>query len=217
MLATQYSRPRFPHPDHARSDGLLAIGGDLEPATLLEAYRMGIFPWYGEGSPILWWAPDPRMVLFPDEFHASRRLRRRLRQPRFRCSWDTAFDEVIATCASIPRKGEPGTWILPEMMRAYRRLHALGYAHSIEIRDGDALIGGVYGVLLEGIFFAESMFSRATDGSKMALAHLCQRALDAGWQLIDCQFYTEHLASLGAREIPRREFLEFLPSGMGGC
>ncbi len=198
----------FPSPEQADADGLLAIGGDLEPETLLAAYSRGIFPWYSEAYPIMWWSPDPRMVLFPAEFHISRRLQRRLRQDRYRHSWDTAFAEVIRMCASIPRAGEDGTWILPEMLVAYHRMHELGHTHSLEVWEGDALIGGVYGVLLGRVFFAESMFSRKTDASKMALAHLVARGLDEGWRLIDCQFYTEHLASLGAREISRSEFLK---------
>lgn len=197
----------FPDPSQANDEGLLAVGGNLEPETLLAAYGNGIFPWFSEDSPILWWSPDPRMVLFPDEFYINRRLQRRLRQPQCRFSWDEAFDRVIRTCAGIPRKGERGTWILPEMLTAYSRLHELGYAHSVEAWRGDELIGGLYGVLLNGTFFAESMFSSQRDGSKMALAKLIERAKAEGWKLIDCQFHTEHLASLGAREISRSDFL----------
>jgi len=202
----------FPDPAQANNDGLLAIGGDLQPETLLAAYRQGIFPWYGEGDPILWWSPDPRMVLFPAEFHLSRRLKRRMNQSGYCFSFNKAFAEVIDTCAHIPRKEGTGTWILPEMIEAYMRLHALGYAHSLEVWYDDVLIGGVYGVLQCNIFFAESMFSRCTDGSKMALCQLCEKACREGWKLIDCQFYTPHLASLGAREIPRREFLHYVNS-----
>jgi len=200
----------FPDPEQANPDGLLAIGGNLEPATLLAAYSKGIFPWFGEGDPILWWAPDPRMVLFPAEFHCSRRLARRLKQSVYRFSWDEAFDDVIGNCASIPRRDQDGTWILPEMLAAYRELHRLGHAHSAEVWRDDELIGGLYGVLNDGIFFAESMFSRERDASKMALARLVERALAEGWRLIDCQFHTSHLESLGAREISRREFLHML-------
>jgi len=204
----------LPSPEQADADGLLAIGGDLEPETLLAAYSRGIFPWYSEDYPIMWWSPDPRMVLFPAEFHISRRLQRRLRQDRFRHSWDAAFAEVIGACATIPRAGEDGTWILPDMLDAYQRLHELGHAHSLEIWEGDALIGGVYGVLLGQVFFAESMFSRRTDASKMALAHLVERALCDGWRLIDSQFHTDHLASLGAREISRSEFLDLIKAAI---
>jgi len=202
----------FPNPSLANEDGLLAVGGNLEPETLLAAYSNGIFPWYSEASPVLWWSPDPRMVLFPDEFHMSRRLQRRLKQPQFRFSWDEAFDDVIRICAEIPRRGESGTWILPEMVDAYRKLHQLGHAHSVEIWQGDELIGGLYGVLLNRAFFAESMFSRQTDASKMALAKLVERAQTESWNLIDCQFHTDHLESLGAREISREAFLSALCS-----
>lgn len=202
----------FPDPSQADEDGLLAYGGNLEPETLLAAYNKGIFPWFSKQSPILWWAPDPRMVLFPEQFYCSQRLARRLKQPQYRFTWDEAFSEVIRTCAGIPRKGEKGTWILPEMMEAYTRLHGLGYAHSVEVWEEGELIGGLYGVLHRGIFFAESMFSRKRDGSKMALAHLVERALEDGWKLIDCQFHTGHLASLGAVEIPRDRFQSILKS-----
>jgi len=202
----------FPDSSLANEDGLLAVGGNLEPETLLAAYSNGIFPWYSEASPVLWWSPDPRMVLFPDEFHMSRRLQRRLKQPQFRFSWDEAFDDVIRICAEIPRRGESGTWILPEMVDAYRKLHQLGHAHSVEIWQGDELIGGLYGVLLNRAFFAESMFSRQTDASKMALAKLVERAQTESWNLIDCQFHTDHLESLGAREISREAFLSALCS-----
>jgi len=201
---------RFPDPAEAEEDGLLAIGGNLQPETLLAAYDKGIFPWYSEGDPILWWAPDPRMVLFPTEFHGSRRLQRRLQQSSYRFSWDEDFDRVIDICATIPRRDQDGTWILPEMMAAYRELYRLGHAHSVEVWQGDELIGGLYGVLRHGVFFAESMFSLARDGSKMALAHLVKKALAEEWKLIDCQFHTGHLASLGAREIRRSEFLEIV-------
>jgi len=200
----------FPHPSQANEDGLLAIGGDLESRTLLAAYGQGIFPWYSEGQPILWWAPDPRMVLFPDEFHCSRRLLRRLKQPRYRCSHNEAFDAVIALCAHIPREGERGTWILPEMITAYRRLHAEGAAHSVEVWNEGVLIGGLYGVLHKQVFFAESMFSCQRDGSKMALAHLVARARNEHWKVIDSQFHTDHLASLGAREISRSLFVDMI-------
>ena len=202
----------FPDPETAGTDGLVAVGGDLQPDTLLVAYGQGIFPWYLQGQPILWWSPDPRMVLFADEFHFSRRLARRLKQPRYRFSWDEAFHEVIRACAE-PRDDEGGTWILPEMMVAYECLHELGHAHSMEVWEGNELIGGLYGVLLNHIFFAESMFSRRTDGSKMALARLVERARGEKWRLIDCQFYTAHLASLGAREIPRADFLAIVRGG----
>jgi leucyl/phenylalanyl-tRNA--protein transferase len=200
---------QFPDPETANADGLLAVGGNLEPETLLAAYSQGIFPWYDEATPILWWAPDPRMVLFPGEFHRSRRLARRMRQPGWRCSWDEDFEAVILACAE-PRGDGLGTWLLPEMIEAYRSLHALGPAHSVEVWFDGELAGGLYGVLHNGVFFAESMFHRRTDASKMALAFLARRAITMSWKLIDCQFHTRHLQSLGARTIPRREFLQLL-------
>ncbi len=200
----------FPDPSQADEEGLLAMGGNLEPETLLAAYGSGIFPWFSEENPILWWSPDPRLVLFPEDFHCSRRLARRLKQERYRFSWDETFDEVIKTCAEIPRVGESGTWIIPAMLTAYRELHELGYAHSVEVWEGSELIGGLYGVLLNDVFFAESMFSKQTDGSKMALAILVERAKSEQWKLIDCQFHTAHLESLGAREISRAEFLAMI-------
>jgi leucyl/phenylalanyl-tRNA--protein transferase len=200
----------FPPPETALTNppGLLAAGGDLSAERLLEAYRRGIFPWYEEGQPILWWCPDPRAVLFPDELRVSRRLRRTLRQGVFQASIDQAFAEVVEACA---RRDSPvGTWITHDMSLAYGRLHALGYAHSVEVwRDGE-LAGGVYGVLLGGVFFGESMFSRASDGSKVALVHLRDVGRTRGLALIDCQIPSPHLASLGSREIPRRRFLDLL-------
>ncbi len=200
----------FPDPGQATPDGLLAAGGDLSPETLLTAYRQGIFPWYDRpGGPILWWSPDPRMVLFPDKFHASRRLQRRIRQGRMHCSEDQAFRRVMQGCAG-PRKREQGTWIHPEMINAYGLLHELGHAHSIEVWNGDELVGGLYGLRIGRGFFAESMFSRCRDASKIALARLVEIARRQGWLFIDCQLYTDHLASLGAREIARREYLHLL-------
>ncbi|GAV19116.1 leucyl/phenylalanyl-tRNA--protein transferase [Mariprofundus micogutta] len=200
----------FPDPSLANEEGLLAAGGDLQPQTLLAAYAKGIFPWYSQDQPILWWSPDPRMVLFPAEFHCSRRLARRMRQDIYSVSIDESFDAVIQACAEIPRKGESGTWILPAMMEAYKQMHAEGYAHSVEIWQSNALIGGLYGVLHHGVFFAESMFSCKIDASKIALAALCEWALRDGWKLIDCQFHTGHLESLGAREIGRDQFVALI-------
>ncbi|HCS13869.1 MAG: leucyl/phenylalanyl-tRNA--protein transferase [Zetaproteobacteria bacterium CG06_land_8_20_14_3_00_59_53] len=196
----------FPDPMQAEDDGLLAGGGDLEPQTLLAAYRCGIFPWYEQGGPILWWSPDPRMVLFPGEFHCSRRLARRMRQACFEVTRDTAFAAVMRGCAGRAE----GTWIHPEMMEAYQRLFDMGYAASIEVWQQGELVGGLYGVHLGRIFFAESMFSRVTDASKVALAELVTQ----GWLMIDCQFHTGHLQSLGAREIARAEFLALLAEGV---
>jgi leucyl/phenylalanyl-tRNA--protein transferase len=201
----------FPPVERARDDlgGLLAAGGDLSPRRLLEAYSRGIFPWFSEDEPILWWCPDPRMVLYVDEFHVSRSLARRLRRNEYEVRVDTAFEAVMRACAE-PRPGQDGTWIQPEMIDAYVRLHELGHAHSVESwRDGE-LVGGLYGVWLGRVFFGESMFMRATDASKVALAHLVQQMRQRGALLIDCQMETEHLASLGARPVPRAQFVSLL-------
>ena len=190
----------------AEPNGLLAAGGDLDPQRLLAAYRCGIFPWYSTGEPILWGSPDPRMVLIPDEFKISRSLARTLRNANYEVRLDTAFDSVIGACASKPREGQPGTWITREMQMAYRELHRLGYAHSVETWIDDKLAGGLYGIALGAAFYGESMFSDARDASKIALAHLCAHLKRRGFGIIDCQMETRHLASLGARPIPRRDF-----------
>lgn len=190
-------------------NGLLAIGGDLSPERLLSAYRQGIFPWYNEGQPILWWSPDPRSVLFPDRLKLTRSLRKTLRKEPFRASFDRAFGEVIAGCAE-PRNGEVGTWITADMQQAYERMHRLGYAHSAEAWEGDFLAGGLYGVALGRVFFGESMFSRRSDASKVAFAHLVAQLQSWGYALIDCQVHSGHLESLGAEHIPRREFVALL-------
>ena len=201
----------FPPVQSALGDpnGLLAAGGDLSPERLLDAYRHGIFPWFSEGDPILWWSPDPRMILFPAELKISRSLGKTLRNRSYEARFDSAFDEVVAGCAA-PRKGEPGTWISGAMIEAYRGLHRLGYAHSVETWiDGD-LAGGLYGVAIGRVFFGESMFSRARDASKIALAALVAHLESAGFGLIDCQMRTRHLETLGAREISRRRFSRLL-------
>ena len=190
-------------------DGLLAAGGDLSPERMVAAYRRGIFPWYSPGQPILWWSPDPRAVLDPAALRIRRSLGKSLRNRGYRVTVDTAFDAVIEACGSDElRPG--GTWISPEMSRAYRRLHELGLAHSIETWREDRLVGGLYGVGLGQVFFGESMFSRERDASKVALVELCRRMLDAGGALIDCQMATAHLESLGAKLIDRRQFLALL-------
>ena len=201
---------QFPKPELASEDGLLAIGGDLSVQTLLKAYAQGCFPWYSEDQPILWWSPDPRMVLFLNEFHCSKRLSRRLKQARYRFSWDEDFSQVIEQCENIHRPN--GVWLIPDMLLAYKMLHREAYAHSIEVWQGEQLIGGVYGVLLNKVFFAESMFSLKRDASKMALAMLVEHGKSERWKCIDCQFYSEHLASLGAKEIPRVQFVEIISS-----
>ncbi|MBN2309799.1 MAG: leucyl/phenylalanyl-tRNA--protein transferase [Candidatus Hydrogenedentes bacterium] len=206
----------FPRPEWAGPDGLLAVGGDLRIERLLLAYRTGIFPWYGEPDPILWWSPDPRMVLFPDEFHVSRRLRRVLRSAPFSIAMDRAFDEVIDACAATRYPGREDTWITPEMREAYFRLHEAGWAHSIECRRDGALVGGLYGISLGRCFFGESMFSRETNASKVALASLVAHARAWGFALIDCQVESPHLESLGARPIPRADFLRLLADALDG-
>ena len=187
-------------------NGLLAAGGDLSTARLLEAYRHGIFPWFSEGEPILWWSPDPRMVLLPGEFKLSHSLRKTLRKGDHEVRTDTAFEQVMRACAA-PREGANGTWIHEEMIGAYCELHRLGYAHSIETWMNGQLAGGLYGIALGRMFYGESMFSRRTDASKIALAHLAAQLKRWDFGMIDCQMNTPHLASLGAREIPRKEFI----------
>lgn len=198
----------FPSVDNALRDpnGLLAAGADLSPGRLLDAYRRGIFPWFGDEDPLLWWSPDPRMVLWVDELHVSKSLRKSIRAGRFRVTADRAFSAVMQGCAE-PRADEAGTWITTEMRAAYARLAALGYAHSIEAWQGDSLVGGLYGVAIGRVFFGESMFARTSDASKVAFVTLVQQLQRWEFRLIDCQMPTAHLASLGAREIPRREFL----------
>lgn len=198
---------RFPDPVAGTGpDGLVAIGGDLTPPRLLAAYRRGIFPWYEAGQPILWWSPDPRAVLLPGELRVSRSLRRTLRSDRLRTSVDQAFPHVIQACAAT--RAASGTWLTPEMQAAYIQLHELGHAHAVETWQGDALVGGLYGVAIGGVFFGESMFSTATDASKVALAHLAHHAAALGIGLIDCQVATGHLDSLGSRHLPRAAFLD---------
>ncbi|PTR14160.1 leucyl/phenylalanyl-tRNA--protein transferase [Nitrosospira sp. Nsp2] len=192
-----------------RPNGLLAVGGDLSPARLIEAYRRGIFPWSNEGEPILWWSPDPRMVLFPEELKISRSLAKVLKRENYEIRADSAFKQVMEACAA-PRQGHTGTWIHPQMITAYRELHEMGLAHSVETWVGGELVGGLYGVGLGKMFFGESMFSRVSDASKIALVHLVKKLQGLDFGMIDCQMKTEHLASLGAREISRKEFSQTL-------
>lgn len=192
-------------------DGLLAIGGDLNPQRLIAAYRQGIFPWYNEGQPILWWAPNPRTVLFPEKIKISRSLRKTLRNRAFTVSFDQAFDDVIEACSG-PRPGDnnPGTWITQEMKQAYRQLHKQGYAHSVECWHENQLVGGLYGVAIGRVFFGESMFTRRSDASKVAFVTLAQQLARWGFGVIDCQIHSQHLESLGAENIPRTEFSTLL-------
>ncbi len=197
----------FPDTRLAESDpnGLLAVGGDLSQTRLLAAYRDGIFPWFSAGQPILWWSPAPRMVLIPDALHVSRSLRKTIRNGGLQISVNNDFDAVIRACAA-PRDGHEGTWLVPAMIDAYSALHRAGHAHSIEVRHTGQLVGGLYGVAIGQVFFGESMFSRRRDASKIAMAALCHMAQNPPYRLIDCQIYTDHLASMGAREISRDEF-----------
>jgi leucyl/phenylalanyl-tRNA--protein transferase len=202
--------PFFPEPRQAEPDGLLAVGGDLSPERLLQAYAAGIFPWFSEGSPILWWSPDPRLVLEPPWLHVPRSLARTARRGRYVVAADTAFGQVIRRCAEQTRPGQDGTWITAEMAFAYERLHRLGFAHSFEAWDGPALAGGLYGVSLGGAFFGESMFADRPDASKVAFVRAVGWLAERGVDLVDCQVKTDHLARFGAREIPREDFLSRL-------
>lgn len=201
----------FPPLDHAlrEPNGLLAAGGDLRPERLIQAYRHGCFPWFQEGQPPLWWSPDPRTVLFPGELHVSRSLAKFMRQTPFRVTFDLAFIEVVTACAG-PRRNADGTWITPEMQQAYLQLHELGIAHSVEVWQADQLVGGLYGLAMGQLFFGESMFSRATNASKVGFVTLVRHLQDWGFVLIDCQMPTRHLESLGARPLSRGEFATYL-------
>ena len=216
MTSLIWLAPGDPFPQTSQAlddpDGLLAAGADLSPATLLNAYRKGIFPWYSPGQPILWWSPDPRLVLFPREFHLSRRLQRSLRQRHWQFSLNSAFEQVIDACAHTPRHGQRGTWISADMRAAYCRLHALGHAHSIEVWHGRQLVGGIYGVRIGQVFFGESMFSHARDASKAAMAMLCRLHTTLSFELLDCQVESAHLLSLGARTLTREQFEQILGS-----
>jgi leucyl/phenylalanyl-tRNA---protein transferase len=201
-------RHQFPPLQQAllEPNGLLAAGGDLTPARVLAAYRRGIFPWFMPGEPILWWSPDPRMVLYPDELHIHRSLAKVLRNKAYRITFDTAFSQVMAGCAA-PRGEQAGTWISPEMVEAYVALHEAGYAHSFECWMDDELVGGLYGMAIGKMFYGESMFAKRADASKIAFVHAVQQLQAQGFALIDCQMYTDHLARFGAREISREQFI----------
>jgi leucyl/phenylalanyl-tRNA---protein transferase len=206
----------FPPPHLAIAEGLLAVGGDLSVERLVLAYSQGIFPWYAEDDPILWWSPDPRLVLYPAELHVSRSLRKVLRQQPFAVTLDQAFSSVIRACAGNRGPDHPGTWIVPEMIAAYEALHAAGLAHSVEAWQDDMLAGGLYGVSLGGVFFGESMFTRVSNASKVALVRLVAGLRQAGFRLIDCQVTTAHLMRLGAREISRARFMKELQRALKG-
>lgn len=205
--------PGAPFPDvglaEREPDGLLALGGDLSVTRLVNAYRHGIFPWFGAGDPILWWSPDPRTILLPPQVRISRSLRKTLKRGHFTVSLDGAFDQVICACAE-PRPDSGGTWLVPQMIAAYRRLHRHGLAHSVEVWHQGTLAGGLYGVAIGRVFFGESMFTRVTDASKVALVHLCRTLEGWGYGLIDCQVLTGHLLRMGAVQIPRAQFVDLL-------
>ncbi len=204
----------FPAPSLAEKDGLLAVGGDLSPERLIEAYANGIFPWYSEDEPLLWWSPNPRMILFPDKFKASKSLRQSIRNKNFEVFFDRDFKAVIENCAITDRNGKKGTWITPDMQKAYIDLHKAGFAHSVETYKDDKLIGGLYGISLGKAFFGESMFHTETDASKIALYSLVSRMKDWGFHFIDVQQETKHLKSLGAEIIPRKKFLGLLQEAL---
>ncbi len=205
------NRTLFPAVEHAlrEPDGLLAVGGDLSSERLLAAYRRGIFPWYSEGQPILWWSPDPRALLSGGTLRVSRSLAKVVRRGSFELSLDRDFPAVIASCAA-PRRGEPGTWITPEMSTAFVRLHRLGYAHSVEVWEGRQLVGGLYGIAVGRMFYGESMFSLRTDASKLALVALVRQLEQWGFGPIDCQVQSAHLSRLGAQPVPRARFVDLL-------
>lgn len=206
----------FPHPSEASQEGLLAYGGDLSPQRILTAYRSGIFPWYNPGDPILWWSPDPRMVLFPDRFKVSKSLRKILRTKPFTVTFNKQFSAVIQNCATVKRDGQPGTWITREMQYAYEELHRLGHAVSVEVWKENKLVGGLYGIDLpeKKVFCGESMFSLVSDASKVGFYHWVQLLQQKNYRLIDCQIYTEHLESLGAQEVDRAVFLSYLDEAL---
>lgn len=197
----------FPKPELADEDGLLAVGGDLSAERLVLAYQNGIFPWYSDESPVLWYAPHERFVLFPEKVKISSTMRKLMKTGKFRITFDQAFPEVIRSCANIPREDQPGTWITGDMQAAYINLFQLGYAHSLEVWENDLLVGGLYGLHINHVFCGESMFSTVSNASKAALIYLCQ---NKDYTLIDCQVYTSHLESLGAEFISRNRYLDYL-------
>lgn len=207
-------RVSFPPPHFAEAEGLLAVGGDLSEARILLAYKMGIFPWFSDSDPILWWSPDPRLVLYPSDIRVSRRLDRTIRKKTFHVTCDTAFEEVIGACAGDRLLKNQGTWISDEMIDAYSRLFTSGYAHSLEVWHEGLLAGGLYGISLGGGFFGESMFSRVSDASKVALAALCRYLKQLSFDMVDCQVPTDHLMRMGAVKISRTRFLRELQSSL---
>ena len=208
MIPRLTHRLSFPNPLDASEEGIVAYGGDLSPSRLMLAYRSGIFPWYSVNDPILWWSPDPRLILELDDFKLSRSLRKKI--PQFEIRFDSVFSQVINECSTAPRRGQKGSWIVPEMIEAYETLHALGYAHSVEAFQNGVLVGGLYGVSVGGVFCGESMFAKVSDASKVAFAVLVEYLREWGFEFIDCQVPTNHLKSLGAKEVSRESFLSRL-------
>lgn len=196
--------------ESASAEGILALGGDLSPQRLVLAYKSGIFPWFNDGEPIVWWSPDPRMVVFPDRYKVSKSIRNILNKGRFNVTFNRCFREVITNCSEVDRSGEPGTWISKEMIEAYCKLHELGYAKSVEVWQEEKLVGGLYGVDLGHLFCGESMFSKVSNASKVAFVTLIEKLRNEQYKLLDCQVYNEHLALLGAQEIPRAEFIKIV-------
>ena len=205
---------KFPSVSNASPEGIVGIEGNLSPGMLLSAYKQGIFPWYSTGEPIMWWSPDPRMVLFPENVHISKSMQRIFARSNYSFTIDNNFEEVIDSCGSISRKDEDGTWITSEMKDAYINLHELGWGHSLEVWEDNELVGGLYGLSIGSVFFGESMFSRRTNASKAAFIVLAQTLGKLGFSMIDCQLYTSHLESLGAEKIDRKVYLELLNKGL---
>nr|WP_238253266.1 leucyl/phenylalanyl-tRNA--protein transferase [Capnocytophaga cynodegmi] len=207
MIFLEENMP-FPSPETASEEGIVAYGYDLTPERLLEAYQNGIFPWYNEEEPVLWWSPNPRFVLFPEKLHISKNIKKLLRKNIYQVTYNQSFEEVIRNCASIPRKDQDGTWIHPEMIATYTQLHQLGYAHSVEVWYDNQLVGGLYGIKMGNIFCGESMFSRESNVSQVGFITFLQQHPEI--KLVDCQVYSEYLEKLGAEEIPRTQFLEII-------
>ncbi|NCG04921.1 MAG: leucyl/phenylalanyl-tRNA--protein transferase [Bacteroidetes bacterium] len=201
---------RFPSPHLATKEGIVAVGGDLRPERVLLAYRSGIFPWFEQDEFLIWWSPDPRMVLFPDELRISKSMRSLLRKHPYEITFNKAFNQVVQSCAGVKRFGQTGTWITPGLMEVYGVLHEQGHAHSVEVWDGAKLVGGLYGIDIGDVFCGESMFSKASNSSKLALIYLTRELKKNKYRLIDCQVPTAHLASMGAAPISRKEFLSYL-------
>ena len=200
----------FPSPEQASAEGIVAVGGDLQPERVMLAYRKGIFPWFESDDFLLWWSPDPRMVLFPDRLKVSKSMRTVLRKKQFEVTFNKAFDQVVEYCAKVKRFGQNGTWITPGLMEVYSSLHTQGHAHSVEVWEEGSLVGGLYGIDLGTVFCGESMFSKSSNASKVALIYLVKELKKNKYELIDCQVPTQHLASMGAEPISRTEFLTFL-------